>query len=155
MTTTSKPATLNFDQQLLIDPRSMQIRVQLNPMLQRFDLPLTAVQDVLVAFSSDLVVHQPSTSTEPLYLLPMLLLPDFIDLIVERLNPDAKTVALSYRDNTREAHRSVAAFNNSFGRGDQQTRTALAEDLINDVSACLLAGLVAMQQQPSTLQGAQ
>ena len=95
-----------------LDLKTMLIRVELQSLLLSFGAPSTLVKVAATAWADELLIEDDQKAGAPQYYLPIMLIADFIDLILDQLDPDARADAVRFRD----ASRSLEASANTISR---------------------------------------
>lgn len=91
-----------------LDLETMLIRVELQSLLLSFGAPSTLVKVAATAWADELLIEDDQKAGAPQYYLPIMLIADFIDLILDQLSTDSKTGAVQLRDAIRASGARVS-----------------------------------------------
>lgn len=84
-----------------LDLETMLIRVELQSLLLSFGAPSALVKVAATAWADEVLIEDNQKAGATQYYLPLMLIADFIDLILDQLSTDNKTEAVRLRDAIR------------------------------------------------------
>jgi len=116
MNTTTQSSPANEKLRLQLNMQTMQVHMELKSLLLSFGASTSLAQLAASTFGSELHIEEAPDAESHLYYLPLRLIPDFIDQILDQLDPDSRVAAIEYRDINRTAT----------NRTDQYIKQALA-----------------------------
>lgn len=91
-----------------LDKEAMLIRVELQALLLSFGAPSNLVKVAATVWENELLIEDDQDAGSPQYYLPIMLVADFIDLILDQLSADSRTGAVRFRDAGRALEASVS-----------------------------------------------
>lgn len=118
MITTTRSTPTGGKLQLKMNMESLQLRVELNSLLQSFDAQKSLAELAVAEFGDELLVEEAPEAGGSLYYLPLRLAPDFIDHILDQLCPDSRPAAIECLNKYRAA----------WSRADQDTAQMLEKN---------------------------
>ncbi len=101
MNTPINTPPINSKIRLQIDKETLHTRIELGSLLRSFGAPTTLAQVATEAWENELTIEDDPESGSPLYYLPIQLVADFIDLVLDQLSADSRTEAVQFRDGSR------------------------------------------------------
>lgn len=86
------------DMQFQLDLKTQEVLMELNALLQWFGLPLVQSQAAIAMWEDNILTKEDPDTRHPLHYLPVSMLPNFIDQILDQLSAESRAQAILFRD---------------------------------------------------------
>ncbi|UIP32219.1 hypothetical protein [Stutzerimonas kunmingensis] len=98
MKSPNQPLPPNSNMQFQLNLETLEVLMELNALLQWFGLPLVQSQAAIAMWEDNILTKEDPDTGHPLHYLPVSMLPNFIDQILDQLSAESKAQAILFRD---------------------------------------------------------
>lgn len=98
MKSPNQPSPPSSNLQFQLDLKTLEVLMELNALLQWFGLPLVQSQAAIAMWEENILTKEDPATGHPLYYLPVSMLPNFIDQILDQLSAESRAQAILFRD---------------------------------------------------------
>lgn len=98
MKSPNQPSPPSSNLQFQLDLKTQEVLMELNALLQWFGLPLVQSQAAIAMWEDNILTKEDPDTGHPLHYLPVSMLPNFIDQILDQLSAESRAQATQFRD---------------------------------------------------------
>lgn len=98
MKSPNQPSPPNSNMQFQLNLETLEVLMELNALLQWFGLPLVQSQAAIAMWEDNILTKEDPDTRHPLHYLPVSMLPNFIDQILDQLSAESRAQAILFRD---------------------------------------------------------